>query len=83
LKLEGNHPQIFSEDFKLTMMAESVALLRYQSFMLDDGQEIPRTERASIWMLSASEESDSHRQMRFHQDMAIDDWELKMGSKNV
>jgi len=34
-------------------------------------------------MLSASEESDSHRQMRFHRWTEIDDWELKMGNKNV
>ena len=73
LKMESGHAQIFSEDFKLTMIAEGVALLRYKSFQLDtDDKVIRQTERLSIWLLSALEESDGKWQMRFHQGTAID-----------
>ena len=73
LKMESGHAQIFSENFKLTVIAEGVALLRYQSFQIDaDGKAIRQTERLSIWLLSALEENDGQWQMRFHQGTAID-----------
>jgi len=73
LKIERGHTQIFSEDFKLTMIAKGVALLRYKSFQLDaDGKVIRQTERLSIWLLSALEKNYGQWQMRFHQGTVID-----------
>lgn len=73
LKIESGHAQIFSDNFKLTGIAEGVALLRYQSYQLNaDGEVIRKTERLSIWLLTALEENDGQWQMRFHQGTAID-----------
>lgn len=53
LQMEIDHPQIFAEEFRLAMIAEGVALLRYQSFQRDaDGKVVRRTARSSIWLLS-------------------------------
>lgn len=73
LKIESSHAQIFCDNFKLTGIAEGVALLRYQSYQLNaDGKVIRKTERLSIWLLTALEENDGQWQMRFHQGTAID-----------
>ena len=75
LKMESQHPRIFSSDFTLTMITTDTVLLRYKSFQLDaDGKMVRRTERSSIWLLSSSEQDDGIQwQMRFHQGTAIDD----------
>jgi len=74
LKIENDYRQIFAENFKLAMISEDVALLRYQTVQHDEnGRAIRRTERASIWVLTLSEQSEPQWQMRFHQGTAIDD----------
>ncbi|MCS3429922.1 nuclear transport factor 2 family protein [Klebsiella sp. BIGb0407] len=74
LKMENDHPQIFSADFTLKLICTDVALLRYKSFQLNgDGEIIRRTERSSIWLLSSTGKNDSQWQMRFHQGTAIGD----------
>ncbi|WP_262144070.1 hypothetical protein [Serratia ficaria] len=71
--MEIDHPQIFAEEFRLAMIAEGVALLRYQSFQRDaDGKVVRRTARSSIWLLSPSA-SGGRWQLRFHQGTAIDE----------
>lgn len=84
LKMESDNAQIFSENFKLTMIAEGVALLRYQNYQLDaDGKAIRQTERLSIWLLSALEENYDQWQMRFHQGTAIDKPGTRMAKQKV
>ncbi|RZV01728.1 UNVERIFIED_ORG: hypothetical protein EOZ59_1687 [Serratia quinivorans] len=67
LQIERGQASIYSEGFKLAIIAEGAVLLTYRSFhRSDDGGVTRCTLRSSIWLLSAKDNGDQW-QMRFHQ----------------
>jgi hypothetical protein len=54
---------VWSQDFKVEMLASALALLTYRSAHITQAGELERhTHRASLW-----EKTDGHWRMRFHQ----------------
>lgn len=73
LQIESGQAPIFSEGFKLAIIAEGAVLLTYRSFHRSDGGGVTRcTLRSSIWLLSANDNG-GRWLMRFHQGTPIVD----------
>ncbi|TFZ51171.1 nuclear transport factor 2 family protein [Serratia proteamaculans] len=67
LQIESGQASIFSEGFKLAIIAEGAVLLTYRSFNRSNDDGVTQcTLRSSIWLLSANDNG-GQWQMRFHQ----------------